>query len=137
MIASEEWELPDDENTNSGDTGSDDNKRGRGETDSLVDTKFVTGDELQWHRQKVLKMREALREARQTSNSKRVAELERAIISAQWKDAEFVYTVELDRMHEAAANGEDIEEIEEIRASALEARSALPQFNLEGLWVGK
>ena len=47
-----------------------------------------------------------------------------------------MYQVSLERM-EAATRAGLTEEAEIYRAEAKEARSALPQFQLEGLWVGK
>lgn len=105
-------------------------------TKSTLESKFVVGDELQRLRKKVLKLRGELMEARSIEDSRKVLELERAIIKAQHSDAEFVYTVSLERMEAAEARGLT-EEVEEYRQKALNARSALPQFNLDGLWVGK
>jgi hypothetical protein len=48
----------------------------------------------------------------------------------------FVYVANLERMKRAEADG-CTEEAEQYRQGAMEARNALPQFNLNGLWVGK
>jgi hypothetical protein len=99
-------------------------------------SKFVDGDELHRLRHEVLAMRLELQEARRSASKEGVRELERAIMSAQQVDAEFVYTVSLERMDIAQEKGM-FQEAETYKQQAIEARNALPQFNLEGLWVGK
>lgn len=98
--------------------------------------RFAEGDELHRLRQVVLSMRQALHEARKEGNTFREKKLTRAILSAQQRDAEFIYQVTLERM-EAAYHAGFPEEAETYRLEAERARSALPQFQLEGLWVGK
>jgi hypothetical protein len=98
--------------------------------------KFVEGDALHQLRHEVLAMRLELQEARRTRNMNLVKELESRIMQAQQVDAEFVYTVALERLEIAEQRGR-FQEAEKRRQQAKEARNALPQFNLEGLWVGK
>ncbi|KAG7350453.1 protein of unknown function DUF3506 containing protein [Nitzschia inconspicua] len=69
-------------------------------------------------------------------HQQRVRELEQAIMKTQQVDAEFVYTVSLERQELAERRG-DLVEASRCHQTAMEARAALPQFNLEGLWVGK
>jgi len=97
---------------------------------------FVTGDDLQLLRQEVLQLRAELHDARATGDSFRILELQRAILKADQLDAEFVYKVSQERMEAAEAQGRWIE-AEQYGVEAMKARQALPQFNLEGLWVGK
>lgn len=97
---------------------------------------FLQGDELHRLRQQVLGMRQSLQEARDSADTKRVQQLSRAILSAQQLDGEFMYLVSLERM-EAAQNAGLQEEAAKYRKEAGVARSALEQFQLEGLWVGK
>jgi hypothetical protein len=52
------------------------------------------------------------------------------------QDPELVYKLELMEMKEAAQQGRE-EDAARHRAKALAARSCLPQFNLDGLWIGK
>ena len=52
------------------------------------------------------------------------------------RDPELVYRVELEEMKQAEKDGR-MEDVEKHREAAAAARSCLPQFNLEGLWVGK
>ena len=61
-------------------------------------SKFVTGDEMHRLRHEVLAMRLELQEARRSGTIDQVEALERAIMKAQQVDAEFVYTVSLERM---------------------------------------
>ena len=111
-------------------------RRRRLRAEREAEAKFVSGDDLHFLRQEVLKLREELDQARSTQDSRRVRELERLILKTQGKDAEFIYAMSLERMNAARGFGLT-DEVEELRAKAAEARSALPHFNLEGLWVGK
>lgn len=52
------------------------------------------------------------------------------------QDPELVYKLELQKMMRARNDGH-IEQAEEHGRNALAARSLLPQYNLDGLWVGK
>jgi hypothetical protein len=118
--------------------------------------KFVTGDELHRLRHQVLSLRLELQEARRNLShcstvetadnveyrytrqyhQQRVHELEQAIMKTQQVDAEFVYAVSLERQ-ELAEQAGNVLEASRYHQMAMEARAALPQFNLEGLWVGK
>jgi len=98
--------------------------------------RFLTGDDLHMLRKQVLNLRRELDNARSMQADDRVKELERAIIKAQQLDAEFIYEVSLEKMELAEQMG-DQEEVEKWRKEAMKARSALPAFNLGGLWVGK
>ena len=106
------------------------------ETSNDSASKFVTGDDLHRLRHEVLAMRLELQEARRSGSKENVRDLERAIMKAQQVDAEFVYTVSLERMELAQQEGR-FQDAEKFRYLAYDARAALPQFNLEGLWVGK
>lgn len=55
---------------------------------------------------------------------------------AQSRDPEHVYKVTSGAARSAESMGR-VEEGEMYRMESLRARSMLPQFNLEGLWVGK
>ena len=98
--------------------------------------KFANGDDLQRVRRHVLGLRAELYDAKASQDSARILELQRSIVKAQQLDAEFVYSISLERMETAEARGRWVE-ADKYRAEAAEARKALPQFNLEGLWVGK
>lgn len=98
--------------------------------------RFAERDELHRLRQEVLGMRQSLNDARSVGDTQRVKKLTRAILAAQQRDAEFMYQVALERM-EAASRAGMSAEAETYRMEAKRARAALPQFQLEGLWVGR
>jgi hypothetical protein len=52
------------------------------------------------------------------------------------QDPEFVYNIELQQLQRAQMEGRTEDAIRHSR-NAYAARSCLPQFNLDGLWVGK
>lgn len=120
----------------SGDEDSMSSNRVRQGSSGKSSDKFVTGDDLHRLRHQVLAMRLELQEARGSGNMERVRDLERAIMKTQQVDAEFVYTVSLERQVLAQQAGNPIE-AQRFHEKAMGARSALPQFQLEGLWVGK
>jgi Cyclin D1 binding domain len=99
-------------------------------------SKFVTGDDLHRLRHEVLAMRLELQEARRSGTMEKVRELEKTIMKSQQVDAEFVYICSMERMELAQQEGR-FQDAEKYRYLAYDARAALPQFNLEGLWVGK
>jgi hypothetical protein len=99
-------------------------------------SKFARGDELHRLRQHVMGLRLDLQEARRVGSSEKVRQLERTIMKAQQVDAEFVYTVSMERREYALREGKLVD-AENYNHRAMEARAALPQFQLEGLWVGK
>lgn len=98
--------------------------------------RFVTGDDLYELRNQVMELRLELSEARIVNDVVLALELERTILQAQQVDAEFIYTVAMERM-EAAQQAGLKEEAAVYRAEADMAKNALPQFQLDGLWVGK
>lgn len=100
------------------------------------ESRYLQGDELHRLRQRVLGMRQSLQDARVTGNTVRLQQLSRSILAAQQLDGEFMYQVSLERM-EAAAHAGLQDEAEKYRKDAEEARASLPQFQLDGLWVGK
>lgn len=110
--------------------------RSSSSTEQEEGSKFVQGDALHNLRHEVLAMRLELQEARRTKNALHVKDLEQRIMKAQQVDAEFVYTVAMERQAIAEQRG-NFQEAEKRKQQAQEARAALPQFNLEGLWVGK
>ncbi|KAL3945629.1 MAG: hypothetical protein SGBAC_000285 [Bacillariaceae sp.] len=98
--------------------------------------KFVTGDELHKLRHNVMAMRLELQEARRTGSKIHVRALEQSIRNARESDAEWIWTVEQEYQVKAEEEGR-FHEAEKHRRLAMDARNALPQFGLEGLWVGK
>jgi hypothetical protein len=99
-------------------------------------SRFVQGDDLHKLRQQTLELRSELHYARAINNEQRIRQLSRQILDAQRQDAEFMYQVALERLQTASLAG--LHEVaDEYRVEAELARSALPQFQLEGLWIGK
>eukprot|EP00527_Entomoneis_sp_CCMP2396_P009407 CAMPEP_0198138552 /NCGR_PEP_ID=MMETSP1443-20131203/1937_1 /TAXON_ID=186043 /ORGANISM="Entomoneis sp., Strain CCMP2396" /LENGTH=407 /DNA_ID=CAMNT_0043800357 /DNA_START=168 /DNA_END=1391 /DNA_ORIENTATION=+ len=108
-------------------------RRQRLEREQDRQSRFLSGDDLQRLRKKVLDLRHELSNS-PTRTRKR--ELEQTILKAQQMDAEFIYQVATERA-EAAQHSGLVMEAAGYQTEAQHARSALPQFNLEGLWVGK
>lgn len=98
--------------------------------------RFLSGDDLHKLRQQIYHLRQQLLQARAEKNNKLVRRISRSILSAQALDAEFVYQVSLERM-EAAQSAGLRDEAATYEKEAKVARSCLPQFQLDGLWVGK
>ena len=99
-------------------------------------SRFAHGDDLTQLRKDVESMRLDLLDARSVGDVSRMNELKVQITRAGAKDAEFIYELATQRMKLAEREGLE-EEAERYRDEAMAARSVLPQFNLEGLWVGK
>jgi len=143
----DEWELPEEvpdrshekastSSWSSSDEQLSETRRQRLSREASRKKKYVTGDDLYHLRQHAMSLREELQQARQLQATRRVQELEQAILKVQQVDAEFVYSVNLERMETAQLQGR-MEDYERYHDDAMEARSALPQYNLDGLWVGK
>lgn len=98
--------------------------------------RFLHGDDLHKLRQHILSLRTELETMRERGALGRVSELEQAILFAQSLDAEFVYATATERANNALLVG-DLDVAREFQTQARHARNALPQFNLDGLWVGK
>lgn len=113
-----------------------DKRRARLELEEETARRFLYGDSLHLLRRKVLELRVKLLEARDSGDMGRVSRLGHGILRAQQMDAEFIYQVSYERM-EAATRAGLLEEAETYRNDAMLARSALPQFNLGGLWIGR
>lgn len=111
-------------------------RRARLELEEKTSRRFLSGDSLHLLRRKVLELRVKLLEARDSGDMPKVSRLGRAILRSQQLDAEFIYQVSYERM-EAATRAGLLEEAENYRNEAMIARSALPQFNMGGLWIGR
>jgi len=108
-------------------------RRRRLEEEKAVKSRFITGDALHQLREEVMLLSEELNTARYEGREERVHELEQAIFQAQQVDAEYVYQAASQRAEEATTPEEKASHHRE----ALQARNSLPQFNMQGLWVGK
>jgi hypothetical protein len=63
-------------------------------------------------------------------------ELREQLRQVQQQDPEIVYKMEVEQLILAKREGRDADARRHSR-KAYNARSCLPQFNLEGLWIGK
>jgi len=99
-------------------------------------TRFAQGDELMDLRKDVESMRDDLQSAKSSGDQSKMDELKVKITEAGTRDAEFIYELARHRLKLCEREGLE-EEAERFEAEAIAARSVLPQFNLEGLWVGK
>lgn len=111
-------------------------RRRRLEEERARSSRYLSGDDLHELRKEVLRLHEDLKAARDSHDLLAVAEVERTILKAQQLDAEFMYQVASERMEAAQLAGLHDEARVHCK-QAMDARLALPQFNLQGLWVGK
>jgi hypothetical protein len=96
-------------------------------------SKFLHGDELVELRKYIANLELDLQVAKDENDESRIWDLTKALLESMNMDAEFVYT----NCMEMAAAAENEEEARDWRNEAEEAKECLPQFNLQGLWVGK
>lgn len=114
-----------------------DARRARLGRDQINQQQFAKyGDELWSLRKKMKNLAEQIRGA-VTDGSHYQEQLSREKIrQAELRDPELVYEMELLGMELARREG-DMKQAEKAGRRALNARSCLPQYNLEGLWLGK
>lgn len=112
----------------------------RWEREAMVQSKFVSDDEVFELRQKISDLRVRLMEARENlaeeGQQRHIRELEKQLFSLNTKDAEFMYAMSLELMENAQQDG-DFQTAEKYRLQAAEARLGIPQLNMHGLWCGK
>lgn len=112
----------------------------RWEREALVQSKFVSDDDVFELRNKVSDLRFRLTDARENladeGQQRRIRELEEQLFSLNTKDAEFMYAMSQELMENAQQEG-DLDAAEKYRLQAAEARLVIPQLNMHGLWVGK
>lgn len=112
-------------------------RRQRMELDEQIRSQFAEyGDDLWDLRSQVDKLSVELVEAINNGVRRRETKIRDHLREAEQRDPEVVYQLELEAMEQAEIEGRD-EAAAEHKANALAARKCLPQFNLEGLWVGK
>lgn len=100
------------------------------------ESKFVLGDDLVELRKRVEKMKLHLVKARTQGDTSKIEELTNNISEEQARDPDYIYDTCLDKALIAEEAGQD-DKATLYRHRALEARKNMPQYNLEGLWVGK
>jgi len=111
-------------------------RRERKARDSLLEERFASyGDDLWDLRTDMEKLSEDLVNAMHDGVPEH-SRIRDTLHELEQRDPEIVYKIELEYMMQAEQDGRDAD-AEMHREAAMAARSCLPQFNLEGLWVGK
>ncbi len=112
-------------------------RRSRMKQDRKLRRRFAKhGDDL-WALRKVTKeLSKNLVEAINHDSREKEESIREQLRQLEGQDPELVYKTELQKMRRAWNEGRD-ENAEEHGRNALAARSQLPQYNLDGLWVGK
>jgi hypothetical protein len=105
----------------------------RMEEEAKAKSKFLHGDELIELRKYINNLELDLNMAKEKQDGCRIKDLSQALHDSRNLDAEFVYVNSL----EMAEASDTEKEAKEWKKLANEARNCLPQFNLQGLWVGK
>jgi len=104
--------------------------------DSTDKSKFLFGDDLVALRKRLDKLRFDLNEARELGDDTTISELQIELEKEVNMDPQLVYEAYMQKAS-MAEDSDMTEKLKKYRSQALEARSFLPQYNLEGLWVGK
>jgi len=99
--------------------------------------RFVSyGDDLWNMREFMGKLSRKLLKSINHGDREKEEEIRKELRQIEHQDPDLVYKVELEKLHKASSEGrENDARRHSMVASA--ARSVLPQFNLDGLWVGK
>ena len=112
-------------------------RRKRIEQEEQRRSRFVSfGDDLWDLRKEMDKLSLRLLDAINDGEDEREKVAREKLRKIEMKDPELVYMLELAEAESAAAEGNK-EEAAQHQERAMAARSCLPQFNLDGLWVGK
>jgi hypothetical protein len=106
----------------------------RNEIGSRNKQTYALGDDLHRLRRQVMDWRAELHDASLEKDVK--STLQRHILDAQQRDAEYMYAIWTERQEEAESQGR-WDDAEEFGRNARHARQYLPQYQLDGLWVGK
>mmetsp|Transcript_20683 Transcript_20683/g.30451 ORF Transcript_20683/g.30451 Transcript_20683/m.30451 type:complete len:393 (+) Transcript_20683:72-1250(+) len=98
--------------------------------------RFVYGNDLLDLRNRLKELKDDLLRAERDGDNKLAEVLRASIHKSQKKDAEYMlgYLLELSEMAHTMGR---VEEAKKHEQEAEEVKKCLPQFNLEGLWVGK
>jgi Cyclin D1 binding domain len=104
--------------------------------DETIRSKFVRGNDLWDLRAQMDEMASKLVKAIKAGKNGEEDVIRHALRSFEQRDPELVYMLELTDMEEATLDGR-VTDAKSHRQKAIAARSCLPQFNLDGLWVGK
>jgi hypothetical protein len=104
------------------------------ELGNIENTSYAMGDDLHRLRRQVMDWRAELHDAQIENEMK--STLQRFILDAQQRDAEYMYALWTERQEEAESQGK-WNDAEQFGGYARHARQSLPQYQLDGLWVGK
>ncbi|KAG7357066.1 protein of unknown function DUF3506 containing protein [Nitzschia inconspicua] len=109
--------------------------------ESSSSKRFALGEELKSLREDLVSLRHNLEWAKALKDEMRIQSLEKAIKNGQNRDPNFMYKKALRLIAEARKMKDASEEekealIEKWSAVASAAREVLPEFSMEGLWVG-
>ena len=111
-------------------------RKERKERDSRIEQQFVPyGDDLWELRTTIGRLSDKLVDAIKDGTAPEIS-IRDYLLELERRDPELVYKMELAKMMDAEADGR-LERAQKHKEAAMAARSCLPQFNLEGLWVGK
>jgi hypothetical protein len=107
----------------------------------LLHKRFATGEELKNLRLDLKSLRQTLQWAEAFNDVGRIQDLNKAIKKGENRDPDYVYTKAFKIMAQVRTMTDTSKEekdalVEKWSKLAQGARECLPQFNLEGLWVG-
>jgi hypothetical protein len=110
--------------------------------ESVNSKRFASGEELKSLREDLESLRHNLEWAKALKDDARIESLQNAITNGQNRDPYFMYTKALRLISEArkmkdASQEEKDALIEKWTSVATSAKTFLPEFSMEGLWVGK
>jgi hypothetical protein len=118
----------------------------KGKQNDVKNKKYATGSELDLLRNELNTFRETLQWAQAMEDKDRVVDLTAAIARGEKRDPDVAYARAVEEINNQRKDMGDIasskEEDKEARRETLAkeaalARSCLPRFQMEGLWVGK
>ena len=110
--------------------------------ENKLSKRFATGEELKNLRLDLESLRHNLQWAEALKDEVRIESLQKAIKNGENRDPDFMYKKPLKLIAQAktmndASSEEKSAFFEKWATVAAAARACLPQFNLDGLWVGK
>lgn len=112
-------------------------RRSRINQDKILRRRFARhGDDLWTLRKVTSELSKKLVKAINDDSREKEQSIREQLRMLEEQDPELVYKMELQRMKRARHDGRD-EDAEQHGRKAMAARSQLPQYNLDGLWVGK
>jgi Cyclin D1 binding domain len=111
-------------------------RRERLHRDETIRSKFVQGNDLWDLRSQMDEMASKLVKAIKAGKDGEEDVTRQALRTFEQRDPELVYMVELSDTEQATLDGR-VADANSHREKAIAARSCLPQFTLDGLWVGK